>query len=84
MQIQSFETVIKFTKARLTRNRRQSRSASGNREALKKQKTSTILVWETRLLQLENRMEFSCWLQNNVIQQYQEHTQISLEVLVLI
>ncbi len=34
MQIKSFETVIKFTKAKLTRNRRQSRSASGNREAL--------------------------------------------------
>jgi len=34
MQIKSFETVVKFTKAKLTRNRRQSRSASGNREAL--------------------------------------------------
>jgi hypothetical protein len=34
MQIQSFETVIIFTKAKLTRNRRQSRSASGKREAL--------------------------------------------------
>jgi hypothetical protein len=34
MQIKSFETVIKFTKAKLTRNWRQSRSDSGNREAL--------------------------------------------------
>ncbi len=67
MQIKSFETVIKFTKTKLTRNERQSRSASGNREALEeKQKTSTIVIWETRLLQLQNLMEFSCWLQNNM------------------
>jgi hypothetical protein len=43
MQIKSFETVIKFTKAKLTRNRRQSRSASGNREALEEAEEAALL-----------------------------------------